>query len=110
MFDSGVILLILVIIGVAIAIAIFYMSRLDNNLNVAFAEQDTDVETPPVQSYVGNDNSPGFWSKLFWVVSFICSIAAAIRFLDGRDGPAVAIATAVIPYCVARAVSELGRG
>lgn len=57
--------------------------------------------------------------KFLWVVTVICSLLGALTAIFGiasaNGAPqeaavaAIAIAFAVIPYCLARAVSELGR-
>ena len=59
-------------------------------------------------------------SKLFWILSLGTSLLAALFFVDGvmaaqsapqqASAAAQALGVAVIPYCVARAVQEIGRG
>ena len=91
----------------------------DGDAKTSSAQQDTNAETPRLSKVVGMmSNSPGTWSGIFWVLSLLCSIGAVITLVIGLIESesaiqqaavgAIAAAIAVIPYCAARAVSELG--
>ena len=109
------ILILSVIIGIAMAIS--FLAG-DGGAKTSSAQQNTNAETPPVQSGRDDSNSPGTLSGIFWILSLLCSIGAVITLVGGliesesaiQQGAvgAIAAAIAVIPYCVARAVSELG--
>ena len=90
----------------------------DGDEKTSSAQKDTNAETPPVQSDRGGGNSTGNWSRFFWLLSLLSSIIAVIGLAVGLNESesavqeasvgAIAVAIAVIPYCAARAVSELG--
>ena len=118
MFDSGVILLILVIIGVAIAIAISFLSRwwimqkllLPNRIQMRKRLLSKAMWVMTIHLGFGRDY---FGSCLYYVQSrAVITLVGLIESESGFNRPvgAIAAAIAVIPYCVARAVSELGRG
>jgi hypothetical protein len=70
-------------------------------------------QTPPAKS------ASGFWRTLLWFLTILGSLAGALTladtFTEAKSAPqqaagaALGVGLAVIPYCLARAVSELNR-